>query len=221
LFTRDSGFQAASGTRNVEDEIEFAKMPEIDPQFGDSRADSKLTEALRHLAASSQQGAPAEIGAGLATAFRRHHVRRRRVRRAGIAGVVACLVAIAGLVILRAPHHADSTAQTYVTPMTVPVKAPEVLQTASAPGQTRKPVRKSSQPRVTTRNVAYSRQFVALPGYDPEVPVEDLHIVRVQLPTSTLWQMGAPINPAGPERRVLADFVIGQDGTPYGVRLVQ
>ena len=199
-------------------------MHEIDPQSENPQAEETLAKALRHLAASSPQKASAELGIGLATAFRCHHARRRRIRRIGIAGLLACFLASAGLLFLqtpRTPRPAQNAPHAHIEPASLPVQAPEVKQTASIPAEKPKPVHKLSRPRVTTSTVAYSREFVALPGYDPEVPAADLHIVRVQLPTSTLWQMGAPINPAGPERRVLADFVVGQDGTPYGVRLVQ
>lgn len=203
-------------------------MSEIDPQSGDP-----LVKALRRLAASSQQDAPAEVGAGLATAFRQHH-RRRRIRRMSFAGMVAVAILVTGLLARRPHQHTLPTTQatatqapapqTSIEPVT-PVQAPEAPQTASMHAEKPKTVHQLLHPQVTATHakatkVAYSREFVALPGYDPEVPAEDLHIVRVQLPTSTLWQMGAPINPAGPERKVLADFVIGQDGTPYGVRLV-
>jgi hypothetical protein len=202
-------------------------MHEIDSQ-SDPSAERPLSEVMRRLAASSRQGAPAKIGAGLATAFRQHHTRRRRIRRMRIAGLVACFLAIAGLFFLqrpRTPRPAQNATQAHIEPASLPVQVPEVKQTASIPVDKPKSVRNLSHPnlshpKVTATKVAYSREFVALPGYDPEVPVADLHIVRVQLPTSTLWQMGAPINPAGPDRRVLADFVVNQDGTPYGVRLV-
>ncbi len=142
-------------------------------------------------------------------------------------GFVACFLATAGLLFLQTPrtprpvqNAAQNAIQAHVEPAQTPVQAPEAIQTASIPAEKPRAVRKLSRPKVTTSTVAYSREFVALPGYDPEVPAADLHIVRVQLPTSTLWQMGAPINPTGLDRRVLADFVVSQDGTPYGVRLV-
>ena len=69
--------------------------------------------------------------------------------------------------------------------------------------------------------VASRRQFLALPGYDPAVPADELHVVRVQLPGSALWQMGAPVSPDSGARQFMADFVVSQDGTPYAVRLVQ
>lgn len=51
--------------------------------------------------------------------------------------------------------------------------------------------------------------------------MEDLQVVRVQLPASALWKMGAPMLADAGERRMTADFVVGQDGTAYAVRLVQ
>lgn len=202
-------------------------MREIDPQSGDPLLpEDRLAKALRRMATSSQQSAPAELGVSLAAAFRGHHTRRRRVRNAGIAGLVASFLAIAGLFFLqtqqtpRTSRPAQNAMQAHIEPANTPPQAQEVIQKVGMPAEKPKPAHKLSRPRVTTSTVAYSREFVALPGYDPEVPAEDLHIVRVQLPTSTLWQMGAPINPTGLDRRVLADFVVSQDGTPYGVRLV-
>lgn len=66
-----------------------------------------------------------------------------------------------------------------------------------------------------------SRAFLALPAYDPTMPKDDLQVVRVQLPASALWKIGAPVPADASERRVMADFVVGQDGTAYAVRLVQ
>jgi hypothetical protein len=78
------------------------------------------------------------------------------------------------------------------------------------------------QPRRSSSNTAASRrEFLALPGYDPGVPADELHVVRVQLPGSALWQMGAPVSPDSGARQFMADFVVSQDGTPYAVRLVQ
>ena len=90
---------------------------------------------------------------------------------------------------------------------------------AAAPKQNKKtPLRPRS---IRTTATAANRAFLALPAYDPTVPVEDLQVVRVKLPASALWKIGAPIPPDMGERRMTADFVVGQDGTAYAVRLVQ
>jgi hypothetical protein len=172
-------------------------MREIDPQSGDLKSDApldaRLAGALRGLADSSRKGAPAEVGAGLATAFRRHHARRRLVRRVS-----------------------------QEQPKAFPVKTPEAATVATVVPSASRPVTKNAKPKATKNNIASSRrQFLALPGYDPAVPADELHVVRVQLPGSALWQMGAPVSPDLGARKFMADFVVSQDGTPYAVRLVQ
>jgi hypothetical protein len=225
MFARNGGFTAASRKGDVENEIELSKMSEIDPQSGDPLGEARLTEALRHLAGSSRQGAPAEIGAGLVTAFRRHHTRRRRIRFAGMAALAACVALITGLMSMR-PHSVPGKEQAHTEAGSVPGKAPNAAATtntvAAQPRPAGTPVRAhAATSKAATSKAASSRQFIALPGYDPAVPADELHVVRVQLPASALWQMGAPVNPDSDGRRVLADFVVSQDGTPYAMRLVQ
>lgn len=198
-------------------------MREIDPQSGDLKSDVRLTGALRGLATSSRQGAPAEVGAGLATAFRRHHARRRLVYRVSITALVTCVALAIGLITMRSAHQMPATAMVQQEPSSVPARAPEAVIVARAVPSLPRPVTKRVKPKVTNSNLAAAsgRQFLALPGYDPAVPVDELHVVRVQLPASALWQMGAPVSPDSGARRFMADFVVSQDGTPYAVRLVQ
>jgi hypothetical protein len=202
-------------------------MREIDPQSGDplkdATVDTRLSEALRGLAASSRRGAPAEVGAGLATAFRRHHARRRLVRRVSISALAACVALAIGLMSsgLRSAHHTPRKTAVRQEPNVVRAKAPEVTISAKAITTSPKAVTKHVKPKAKNNIAASRRQFLALPGYDPAVPADELHVVRVQLPGSALWQMGAPVSPDSGARRFMADFVVSQDGTPYAVRLVQ
>src|SRR5262245_4269076 len=108
MLARHCSLAAAPGASNVEDkdgqhkgdqdQTKLAKMREIDPQ-----SDTRLTEALRRLAASSPQSAPPELGSGLLGEFRRHHARRRQVRRLGIASVVVCFILAASLLKVHKP----------------------------------------------------------------------------------------------------------------------
>jgi hypothetical protein len=227
VFAGNGGFTAASRADDVEDEIELSKMREIDPQSGDplsegQNGDARLSVALRGLAAASRQGAPAEVGAGLATAFRRHHARRRLVRRMSIAALAACVVLAIGLMLMRSPHREPTKAIVQPQPSAVPVKASEVVAAAKSVKTSPQPASKRARPpKASNATVASRRQFLALPGYDPAVPADELHVVRVQLPGSALWQMGAPVSPDLGARKFMADFVVSQDGTPYAVRLVQ
>ena len=202
-------------------------MREIDPQSGnpleDAPQDPRLTRALRGLAASSSQGASAEVGAGLAAAFRRHHARRRLVRRVSIAALAACLALAIGLMSLgsRPAHQPPAKAVVQQQPSIVPVKTPEATTMAKAVPTLPRSATKQVKPKPKNNIAASRRQFLALPGYDPAVPADELHVVRVQLPGSALWQMGAPVSLDSGARQFMADFVVSQDGTPYAVRLVQ
>lgn len=201
-------------------------MREIDPQSGDplkdASADARLSDALRGLAASSHRGAPAEVGAGLATAFRRHHARRRLVRRTSVAALAACMALVVGLLSLHSRHEVPAKETVKGQPSVAPIKAPEAVTVAETRTTTPRSATKHARPKATNSNLAAaSRQFLALPGYDPAVPADELHVVRVQVPASALWQMGAPVSPDSGARRFMADFVVSQDGTPYAVRLVQ
>jgi hypothetical protein len=233
MLAGNSGLAAASRAGNAENEIELPKMREVDPQSGDplregQNADARLTVALRGLAASSRQGAPVEVGAGLATAFRRHHARRRLVRRTSIAALAACVALTIGLMLMRSPHKVPANAIVQQKPSDVPAKAPETtkapeaMTVATAVKASPQPaIKRARPPKASNNAVASRRQFLALPGYDPGVPADELHVVRVQLPGSALWQMGAPVSPDLGARQFMADFVVSQDGTPYAVRLVQ
>lgn len=207
-------------------------MREIDPQSGDplkDAGDARLSDALRGLAASSRQGAPAEVGAGLATAFRRHHARRRLVRRVSIGAIAAGLAVVVGLISFgsRSTHQTPAKVIVQEQPSGVPEKAPEPATAAKTAAKAvptpMRPVAKRVKPKAANSNFASAsgRQFLALPGYDPAVPADELRVVRVQVPASALWQMGAPVSPDSGARKFMADFVVSQDGTPYAVRLVQ
>jgi hypothetical protein len=196
-------------------------MREIDPQ-----SESRLTEALKRLGASTPHSAPPELGSSLLGEFRRHHARRRRVRRISIASLVVCLVL--ALSLMRVHRSSSNNSQKAALPATstgaqekqaatLPIP---VVQTAPhvAPRQVSTKTKSSKDSRTSS---ATSRAFVALPGYDPSVPLDQLHVVRVQLPASALWQIGAPMTASAGTHNVTADFVVSQGGTPYAVRLVQ
>ena len=209
----DRSFKAASRSGHAANQTECSRMPEIDPQ-----SESRVSESLRRMAAASPAGAPPEISAGLLTAFRRHHARRRLIRRVRVAALAACLIFAVFFWKRPAPHPPSaSNAPSPVVPSKVPNEPVSVAVTAVPPRQAAKRVVMGKTPSHSAAN----RQFVALPAYDPGIPMDELRVVRVQLPASALWQMGAPLNSDVAERRMLADFIVGQDGTPYAMRLLQ
>ncbi len=191
-------------------------MREVNPQ-----SEARLTEALRRLAAEPPQSAPAAISAELAGKFRRHHARRRLVRRGGMLALIG-LAAIA-VWMWRSPAQLHSGQERYAkAPSGTAQEEPGVSPAPLVAQRSDQPKQKFARRQAPRRAaVAVSRPFLPLPAYDPSVPTDDLQVVRVQLPASALWKIGAPVPADADERRMTADFVVGQDGTAYAVRLVQ
>ncbi len=67
--------------------------------------------------------------------------------------------------------------------------------------------------------------FVALPYSNPDLPLNASHIVQMQVPVSSLADAGIvfePISNEGPasDRSVLADVLLGIDGRPLGIHVL-
>src|SRR5713101_117090 len=187
-------------------------------------SEERLVDALRHLAQGSPRNAPPELGTALTSAFHRHH-RRRRVKNAAIAALVIICLSSAAWLFTRT---SQKPAPQIVKHNPAPAFPVEKTMTANVPStqETKKAVRhvyghgipNNSDAQVEARQ---DGDFLPLPSYDPAATQRELRIIRVEMPIQDLRLVGAPVGADVPNRRVLADFVVGQDGTPYGVRLVQ
>lgn len=181
-----------------------------------NRLDERLHAALRSLAQGSQTGASGETGDALVGAFRRHHA-RRKARRGITTAAVFIILTLPAVLLLRSNHgrrtsggNNEVTAKVQPepasnTPTVVPATMPQRVQKGVA--------RKAASGQVPLK-------FVALPAYMESTNTEDARIIRLKLSGRALRMVGAPVNPEDEGRQVLADFVVGQDGTPYAVRLV-
>ena len=192
-----------------------------------------LSEALRELAATSPQASP-ELGARLQEAFAQHHAQRRLRRRAAVAaGLAACLVtALAWLTTakqtrevrkLEPPAQVAKTPapeRQLVAPKVAQPSAASVTSAAAKPRGRGKQLSKARNHSVEVPVVIAAGDFVALPGFDSAVPLGDSRMLRVDLPGSALQLIGYPIDGQLLDRRVEADVLVGQDGLPYAVRLV-
>ena len=124
--------------------------------------------------------------------------RARRVTYWGMAGLAtaATLLIATGLVPVRAGRHGTPTGGSLVMhrpPSSSPYGAPL-----------------DSQP---------PNEFVIVPGAAALPPMESGELVRMEVPVSLLPALGV-VPPANPVARVKADLIVGQDGLPRAVRLV-
>jgi len=185
-------------------------MREIDPIRNPSEV--LLSAALHRLASGSPQNASAELGADLAQAFRHHHRRRKQVRMVAMTAMAACLALV--MVLLAAHERAIQKTQS-VARQELPANAPAQTPSqdhAQQAGQTR---------QQTTTSSADENAFMPLDAYDPAMTPSELQVVRLELSGADLRLMGAPVGEDLSDRRLLADIVVGNDGTPYAVRIVQ
>jgi len=184
-------------------------MRQMNPE--PAKSDIRLTGALRAMAAAAPAEAPRELGDALTKAFRRHYARRRAMRTSAIAVAILAALLSAGRLLVQKPIS------------TVHVKSPGM-----SPGGTPSPVTTSgafpATPRARNlkshRRSAPPHDFVVLSSFNQADTDEDLRVVRLELTGRALRLAGAPVSEEIADRHMLADFVVGQDGTPYAVRLV-
>ena len=198
-------------------------MREIDPLREPSEA--LLSAALHRLGKGAPAGAPGELGASLAQSFRKHHARRRRARVAGWSALAACVILAAVFALKFVSGRENSAIPNVAAQQQQPVQpAPVVTQTEESVRQRAKDgsklvARVNSAPEASQAN--QNDGFVPLPSYDPAINTGELGVVRLELSGADLRLVGAPVTEDLSDQRVLADVVVGRDGTPYAVRVVQ
>jgi hypothetical protein len=77
-----------------------------------------------------------------------------------------------------------------------------------------------SAPGSQNLNNANAATFVALPAFALSRPDEELRIMRVEMPVSTLRLLGARVNEELSTQKIVADVLVGADGTPYAFRII-
>ena len=193
-----------------------------------------LAESLRELAANSPQASP-ELGVRLQQAFARHHAQRRLRRRAVFAVSLAACLAIAVAWLRTGKQTQDvrkpgPPAQVAKAPVPQPeivapkIERPSMSLIASAPVKPRGRAKQRSKTQdhsVEAVPAVTAGDFIALPTFDPAVPVGESRMVRMDLPGSALQLIGYPVDGQLLDRRIVADVLVGEDGLPYAVRLVK
>jgi len=185
-----------------------------------NQPDSRLSAALRRLGSIAPRGAPLALGDLLKDEFRRHHIRRRRTRNTRILLAAACLAASVGtLLIFRLRLLKKSPILESVQPTPPHVN---FLAALTEPKTTRpKAVKNHASNRSRKNPATAENRFVALPTFDPAIPIDHLQMVRLDLPGRDLRLVGFPVREEIADRRIVADVLLAQDGTPYALRLVQ
>ncbi len=158
-----------------------------------------LSAGLRRLARSSPHTASPELERALVDAFYRRH-RRRRTFRLALA-VAACLALISGSLWWEVAHTYQSE------PFASNHRKGEQAVTA-----------------ITAKSHIFDHAdasaFVALPSFALSRPDEEFRVLRVEMPVSSLRLLGARVNDELSTQQIVADILVGTDGTPYAFRII-
>lgn len=160
-----------------------------------NQPEDHLTETLEQLGASAPQDAPPEIGAKVKSAFRKYHVRRRRIRAAQWTILTSALV-LAVFVSIKHFQRSEWTNAQKQSETFAPANS-AVLSAADS-----------------------SEKFIPLPTFDPDIPASEFLVVRMELPQNELSFLGMPAGMYAGSSRVRADVLMDQDGTPYAVHVL-
>ncbi|HEV2289804.1 MAG TPA: hypothetical protein VGR81_12730 [Candidatus Acidoferrales bacterium] len=179
-----------------------------------------LALALAAAAEDSEQfETPAYVEPTLVSVFREHHQslerarhRRRQTRLrwlewSSLAAAAAVLLAI-GIWNLSRPHPGITNRKTGIAPVSV----------AAIPSNAQ-PVVRDSAPEETAEDL--TSDFVPVPYAEGLAPGDPGMIVRVQMQRGALGSLGYPVDEAHAADVVQADLLVGEDGWPRAVRLVQ
>lgn len=133
--------------------------------------------------------------------------------------MAACLALAVVLfqVLKPAVQHGPSVAH---QPIPAAVPSPG---TPATPGTTQQDPAAQASRRATQSATSRGSEngFMTLDTYDPATTIGDLQVVRLELSGADLRLIGAPVAEDLADRRLMADIVVGSDGTPYAVRLVR
>jgi hypothetical protein len=177
---------------------------------------TQLTVALAELALYTD-GAPARIEQvvrrQLPVPIVRKAVRVRWVW-AGVSAIAAGLVMT--VVLINHPSRvaenkpAQTIAVSHPPPIPTPPSVPAVSSTRAVPS---KPITRQAS------NDWNADDFVPLPYAEEVSPDEQTDIVRVSLPRESLLALGLPVSAERFGDQVLADVLIGTDGTARAIRI--
>jgi len=160
------------------------------PDQKPSRSEELLSASLQRLARTSPEVANPELQRTLVRAFHRHHHHRRVMRFTAVAAL--CVVAV-------------STFAWWIAHGNQPL---------------REQVAMTQQQAVDEALRQDPSAFTALPAFALRTPEEELRIVRVEIPVSSLRLLGARVNDELITQQIVADLLVGTDGTPYAFRII-
>lgn len=179
---------------------------------------------------STQIEAPAHLESALVSAFREHHRglerTKHRQRRAHLRWLEWTALAAAAAVLLAVGAWNFSRPRVTVSKTTNTVAAvPPAMQASSSNKADGDGVNGSATQTSAMESAAAeadsTSDFVPVPYGEGFAPGDSGVIVRVEMPRSALADLGYSVDATRAADLVQADLLVGEDGWPRAVRLVQ
>jgi hypothetical protein len=187
-----------------------------------------LAEALGMLAQSAGlQQAPPQVEDFLLGAFREQHKAARHARLWRFAWVAGTAAAVLAVSLSLSPWWPGTKPEGETLKQMATSAPPEPPAESVVASVREEPasvaISKRAGPRVAPRNEldTFAEGFVPLPYADTYGPLEAGEIVRVRLGSAALESLGFAVTWPDVGEPVLADVLVGQDGLPRAVRLVE
>src|SRR5205823_12826310 len=130
----------------------------------------------------ARAGPPPQLGALLKAEFRRHHVRRRRVRRAQMGRVTVCIAALMALSVIAVSAKHPSAIRANKQAPQPPLAALGTALSETPPPDMVKAISRNLPPKSRTK---MKDDFMILPSYDPAPVGDELRIVRLEVAATT------------------------------------
>ena len=202
--------------------LEHAAHCELCSQrMGDAAALAEASEMMGQSARGEQ--APPRVEASLLVAYRNHHHRaswRRSLEWASVGAAAAVLLIFLWTVSGRWKGQSSS-----------PVPKKDVTSQSGMPLEAKAPASSKQVDAATAADAevavapvnetSATSDFVPVPFTGGITPDDPGMVVRVQLTRASLEQLGYPVAETPDEDLILADVLVGEDGWPRGVKLVQ
>jgi hypothetical protein len=199
-----------------------ARCAECSERLADATILAEASEALGEN--NRREQAPSRIEAALLAAFRSHHQRKswqRTLEWMSVGAAAAVLILFLWLGNGKQKAQPGPAARKDISSQSVlPVQA-EVSGPLKLDGKTAVPATQTAAADTSTSEPYVASDFVPVPYTGAIVADDPGMVVRVQLTRASLAQLGYPVAETPDEDLILADVLVGEDGWPRGVKLIQ
>ncbi len=188
-------------------------------RMADAAALADATESAGKIAREAEM--PPRVEAALLVAFRNHHRRaswRRSLEWASVGAAAAVLLVFLWTASGRSKGQTSTPARNDVSSESgMPLQA----KVPAAPKQDEVPPAASAGEDAPASESYVASDFVPVPFTGAITADDPGMVVRVQLTRASLAQLGYPVAETPDEDLILADVLVGEDGWPRGVKLIQ